>query len=199
MQPRQTLDPADPMTIGAMVGPEAFTEVRYLAHRNHLRELELFPSLGAAFTDAVGRPGMGLLAPYHADAETVVLALGSVLGTLKDTVDELRAAGHSIGVLGITTFRPFPAEALRAALATARRVVVVDRALAVGVGGVVTADVDTALRGTDLRRYSVVAGLGGRAITCASLRAMLLQALTDELDALTFLDLDTDLLATVGA
>src|SRR5690242_16870413 len=47
--PRQVLDPADPITIGAMVGPEAFTEVRYLAHRNHLRALDRIPALGAEF------------------------------------------------------------------------------------------------------------------------------------------------------
>jgi pyruvate ferredoxin oxidoreductase alpha subunit len=196
--PRQRLDPAQPVTIGAMVGPEAFTEVRYLAHQNHERALERIPALGAEFTDVFGRPGMELVAPYHADAETVVLALGSVLGTLKDTVDDLRGLGHSIGVLGLTTFRPFPADALRAALSGAKRVVVLDRALAVGVGGVVSIDVAAALAGTDLRQHSVVAGLGGRPITRASLRGTLLRALEDDLPPLTFLDLDHRLLATAG-
>jgi pyruvate ferredoxin oxidoreductase alpha subunit len=197
--PRQCLDPADPITIGAMVGPEAFTEVRYLAHQTHQRALERIPALGSAFTEIFGRPGMGLLAPYRADAETVVLALGSVLGTLKDTVDDLRGLGHSIGVIGLTTFRPFPAEALRAALAGAKRVVVLDRALAVGVGGVVSIDVAAALAGTDLRQHTVVAGLGGRPITRASLHGTLLRAIEDDLPPLTFLDLDHRLLATAGA
>ncbi|WP_432840002.1 transketolase C-terminal domain-containing protein [Dactylosporangium sp. CA-092794] len=194
--PRQALDPADPVTIGAMVGPEAYTEVRYLAHRTHLRALERIPQLGAEFTRVFGRPGAELVTPYHADANTVVVALGSVLGTLKDTVDDLRAAGRSVGVLGITTFRPFPFAAVRAALAGARRVVVLDRALAVGVGGVVSADVATALAGVDVARYTVIAGLGGRPVTKASLAAMLTDAAGDLLDPLTFLDLDTDLLAT---
>ena len=194
--PRQVLDPADPVTIGAMVGPEAFTEVRYLAHRNHLRALDRIPELGREFTNVLGRPGVNLVAPYHADAETVVVALGSVLGTLKDTVDDLRAAGRSVGVLGITTFRPFPFAAVRAALATAKRVVVLDRALAVGVGGVVSADVATALAGTGVPWYTVIAGLGGRPVTRASLTALL--ADVDGLDPLTFLDLDAQLLATAS-
>jgi pyruvate ferredoxin oxidoreductase alpha subunit len=196
--PRQILDPADPVTIGAMVGPEAFTEVRYLAHQTHQQALERIPALGEAFTGMFGRPGMNLVAPYHADAETVVLALGSVLGTLKDTVDDLRGLGHSIGVLGLTTFRPFPADALRATLSGAKRVVVLDRALAVGVGGVVSIDVAAALAGTGPRQYSVIAGLGGRAITQASLRGMLLRALQDDLPPTTFLDLDHRLLASAG-
>jgi pyruvate ferredoxin oxidoreductase alpha subunit len=196
--PRQCLDPADPVTIGAMVGPEAFTEVRYLAHRTHLRALERIPALGTAFTDMFGRPGMALLSPYRAYADTVVVALGSVLGTLQDTVDELRAAGRSVGLVGLTTYRPFPFQALSNALRGARRVVVIDRALAAGVGGVVSADVDTALRGRDIPRYTIVAGLGGRPITRASLTAALTAADRDELDPMTFLDLDAELLASAG-
>src|SRR5450756_665038 len=47
--PRQSLDPDDPVSIGAMVGPEAFEEVRYLAHLRQLDALERIPSLAAAF------------------------------------------------------------------------------------------------------------------------------------------------------
>jgi pyruvate ferredoxin oxidoreductase alpha subunit len=189
--PRQVLDPADPVSIGAMVGPEAFMEVRYLAHDTQLRALRRIPELAAEFAAAFGRPGGGLVRPYRLDgAETVVVALGSVLGTLQDTVDELREQGMPIGVLGLTTFRPFPVEAVRAALAGARRVVVLEKALAVGVGGIVTGDVRTALAGTDREPYTVIAGLGGRPITRASLRALLTNATVDRLEPLTFLDLD---------
>jgi len=116
-EPRQVLDPADPVSIGAMVGPEAFEEVRYLAHLRQLDALERIPSLAEAFAEAVGRPSGGLLHAYRtADAETIVVALGSVLGTIKDAVDARREAGERIGVVGITAFRPFPGDAVRAAL-----------------------------------------------------------------------------------
>lgn len=108
-EPRQVLDPADPVSMGAMVGPEAFTEVRYLAHMRQLDALTVVPAVAAEFADRFGRASGGLVRPYRTeDAETVVIALGSVLGTLKDTVDELRAEGVRVGVVGITTFRPFP-------------------------------------------------------------------------------------------
>ena len=189
--PRQVLDPAQPMSIGAMVGPEAFTEVRYLAHTTHLRALDVIPRLGQEYERAVHRPGMSLVSPYATEgAETVVVALGSVLGTLKDTVDSLASDGEQVGVLGITTFRPFPYDAVRRALADARRVVVVERSMAPGVGGAVTADVRAALAGTDLEIATVIAGLGGRPITRSSLRAMLRSALDGQLEPLTFLDLD---------
>src|SRR5512139_1924860 len=41
--PRQVLDPAEPVSIGAMVGPEAFSEVRYLAHARQMWALERIP------------------------------------------------------------------------------------------------------------------------------------------------------------
>ena len=124
------------------------------------------------------------------DADTIVVALGSVLGTLKDTVDELRAGGMRVGVLGIQSFRPFPLAAVRAALQAAKRVVVLEKSFSVGLGGVVSTDVRLALSGLQLHGYTVVAGLGGRAITKASLARMLTEAAADQLQPLTFLDLD---------
>jgi pyruvate ferredoxin oxidoreductase alpha subunit len=130
-EPHQVLNPADPVSIGAMVGPEAFTEVRYLAHDKQMRALELIPEVAAEFTEAFSRSSGGLIRPYRIeDADTIVVALGSVLGTIEDTVESC-AAGTKIGVHG----------------------------------------------------YTVIAGLGGRAITKASLRNLF----ADALDPLTFL------------
>jgi len=188
-EPRQVLDPADPVSIGAMVGPEAFTEVRYLACERMRQALEVIPAIRVGFAAGFGRDSGGLVRPYLTeDAETVVVAMGSALGTVKDTVDELRADGRRIGVLGITTFRPFPVAAVRDALAGARHVVVMERALAPGSGGIVTADVRTA---TTQNVSTVIAGLGGRAITRKSLRALLTQS--GDLPPLTFLDLNSGL------
>jgi pyruvate ferredoxin oxidoreductase alpha subunit len=194
-QPRQVLDPDAPVTIGAMVGPEAFTEVRYLAHANQLAALARMADLAREFAVTFDRPVEPLVSPYRcADADTVVVALGSVLGTLKDTVDELRAAGMPVGVLGLTAFRPFPAAAIRAVIGPAKRVVVLERAFAVGVGGIVSADLVSALPIGDRELYTVVAGLGGRPVTRDALREMLAAAFAGRLAPLSFLDLDERLL-----
>jgi pyruvate ferredoxin oxidoreductase alpha subunit len=194
--PRQVLDPDNPVTIGAMVGPEAFTEVRYLAHLRHLDALEEIPRIAAEFRATFGRESGGLVKPYRAaGADTIVVALGSVLGTIKDAVDRMRKDGTSVGVLGIGTFRPFPADAVREALREARHVVVIDRAVTPGSGGVVGADVRRALAGTSTQVHDVVAGLGGRPITVASLTAVIERAARRDLPPLTFLDLDVDVVA----
>ncbi len=190
-EPRQVLEPAEPVSIGAMVGPEAFMEVRYLAHAKQTMALERIPQIAAEFYRRFGRESGGLLRGYRSeDAQTIVVALGSVLGTLKDTIDELRADGVKIGVIGLHSFRPFPLAALRAALQGAVRVVVLEKSFSVGLGGVVSTDVRLAVSGLQLQGYTVIAGLGGRAITKASLHRTLREAIADKLPPLTFMDLD---------
>jgi pyruvate ferredoxin oxidoreductase alpha subunit len=192
-EPAQILDPTDPVSMGAMVGPEAFSEVRYLAHHKQLRALELIPQLGADFAAQFGRASGGLLRAYRAeDAETMIVAMGSVNGTIKDVVDEMRAGGHAIGALVLTTFRPFPLHDVCAALQHAQHVVVVEKSLAVGLGGVLASNVRMALRGIPVRVLTAIAGLGGRPIVKTSLRTLFERAERGELEDTTFLDLRWD-------
>jgi pyruvate ferredoxin oxidoreductase alpha subunit len=196
-EPRQALDPADPVSIGALVGPEAFTEVRYLAHHKQLRALSLIPQLSAAFRAKFGRASGGLIRTYRTeDAQTIVVALGSVNGTVQEVVDEMRGNGAKIGSVSICSFRPFPLGALRDALGNAKRVVVLEKCLAVGLGGIVSDGVRKALSGIQLKGYTVIAGLGGRAITGASLKQLFEDAEADELEQVTFLDLNADVVAS---
>jgi pyruvate ferredoxin oxidoreductase alpha subunit len=190
-EPRQVLDPREPVSIGAMVGPEAFTEVRYLAHAKQLQALDLIPRIAGEFKTVFGRDSGGLVRPYRTeDAQTIIVGLGSMLGTIKDTVDELREEGVKIGVLGVTSFRPFPLAAVRDALKNAQRVVVMEKALAVGIGGILSTNVRMALSGIHLHGYTVIGGLGGRAVTKAALHRVFRQAIHDQLEPVHFLDLD---------
>ena len=192
-EPQQVLDPANPVSIGAMVGPEAFAEVRYLAHHKQLLALERIPVLSREFHEAFGRDSGGLLRTYLTeDAETVVVALGSVNGTIQEAVDELRADGVSIGSVSLCSYRPFPLVDMQAALAHAKRIVVIEKSLAVGLGGMLATDVQMALANRPRRVYTVIAGLGGRAITKTSLMDLFRQARRDAIENVTFLDLNWD-------
>ncbi len=197
----QKLDVENPTSIGAMVGPEAFTEVRYLAHKKQLEVLKVLPELSDEFEKVFGRRAngqydyKGLISKYAVDdADTVIVALGATLGTLQDVVDELRPLGHKVGVLGITSYRPFPSVAVHRALSNAKRVVVLERALAAGVGGIVESDIRNACVGLDLEQTTVIAGLGGRPITRKSVRDIFLRAENDDLPPLAFLDLKEEVL-----
>jgi pyruvate ferredoxin oxidoreductase alpha subunit len=192
-EPVQELDPENPYSIGAMVGPEAFTEVRYLAHQKQVEALECIPDVAAEFASVFGRESGGLVRPYRIDgAETIVVALGSVNGTIKDVVDQEREAGGKIGSVSICSFRPFPLAELCDLVQGAKRLVCVEKSLAPGLGGILASNTRMALRGRPMPVYTVIAGLGGRAITRKSLAGVFRRAAADSLEDLTFLDLIWD-------
>jgi pyruvate ferredoxin oxidoreductase alpha subunit len=191
--PVQVLDPTEPMSIGAMVGPEAFTEVRFLAHYKQSQALRLIPQYMAEFANIFGRESGGLLRSYRTeDADLIVVAMGSICGTIKDTIDEMRDEGIRIGLVTIVSYRPFPLDALRNALHGAQDVVVIEKSVAVGMGGQLADNVDVSLRNLPSapRLHSAVAGLGGRPITRPSLHRLFRQALVQPWEGTHFLDLN---------
>ncbi len=93
--PVQVLDPAQPVTMGASVGPDAFTEVRFLSHYKQTKALRFITQFASEFAKVFGRESGGLLRGYRMeDAQMVVIAMGSVCGTIKDTIDEMRGDEH---------------------------------------------------------------------------------------------------------
>ncbi|MEW8550160.1 MAG: transketolase C-terminal domain-containing protein [Candidatus Thiodiazotropha endolucinida] len=193
-EPRQVLDPAEPISIGAMVGPEAFTEVRYLAHHKQMQALELIPEIAEEFKTIFGRDSGGLISNYRTeDAETIIVTLGSVIGTIADVIDTMRDAGHKIGAISLRCYRPFPKELLLNALLECQRVVVFEKCLAVGMGGIVANNVRMSTRGLSTPVYTVIGGLGGRPITRKSLTDLFERAMQDDLEETSFLDIKCDI------
>ena len=193
--PVQVLDPNQPISIGAMVGPEAFTEVKYLAHQQHLRALTLVPDVAAAFKQRFQRNSGGLCVAYRMeDAEIAVIALGSVIGTIKDAIDQFRSQGIKVGCVKIGCYRPFPSAQLRSELEGVAHVLVVEKDLAVGMGGIVSPDVHMAIHGLRIPVHTVIAGLGGRSIPTSSLIQMVHEARAERLEEPHFLDLNTKLI-----
>jgi len=197
-EPIQALDPADPISIGAMVGPDAFTEVRYLQYYKQQQALGLIESLSQEFAQSFGRESGGLLRVYNTeDADLIVVAMGSINGTIKDVIDEMRADGLNVGLVTLTTFRPFPTAALNAALERARDVLVIDKSLDAGMGGPLASNVAIALR--ELPRaptlHSAIAGLGGRPVTKTALHRLFRQASIQPWSGVHFLDLNERVIA----
>jgi pyruvate ferredoxin oxidoreductase alpha subunit len=191
--PVQVLDPAEPVTMGAMVGPDAFTEVRFLAHYKQTKALRFIGQFADAFAKVFGRESGGLLRGYRTeDAQMVVIAMGSVCGTIKDTIDEMRGDGIPIGLVTLVSFRPFPINALEKILEGAREIVVIDKSVSLGMGGPLANNVGVALRNLPRRPrlHAVVAGLGGRPITRQSLHRLFRQAATEPWEGTHFLDMN---------
>jgi len=176
-----------------MVGPEAFTEVRYLAHHKQLEALWYIEEQAQEFADIFGRDSGGLLKQhFDAGADTVVITMGSVIGTFKAVIQEMRDEGISISAVTVRSLRPFPTTALAKALSGAKRIVVFEKSLATGIGGVLSQHVRWAIGSFSTPINSVIGGLGGRPITRPSLRKMLDRAIKGQLEDTHFLDLDSD-------
>lgn len=157
--------------IGTMVPPDYFTEVKYLAHQKQKDAIAVIDCVASRFHSLFGRESGGLVRQYLTqDAETIIVAMGSVLGTIKDTVDDLNATGSKIGVLSVVSYRPFPKDKISSILKKAKRVIVVEKAFAVGIGGILYQEICMALRGSNVEIISVIAGLGGRDITKTHLK-----------------------------
>ncbi len=170
--PLYKLDPKDPYTLGAFAGPEMYEEVRYEIQRDAIASKEVVKEVARDFQAAFGRWMGDVIDCYRCDdAETIYVAMGSVVGTLKDWVDLRRMQGEKIGVLKLRCFRPFPIEELRAALSQVKRVVVLEKAVSVGGCGILPAEIRAALyrQPNTPPVHTAITGLGGRDITLQTL------------------------------
>lgn len=171
------LDPSDPVTMGPLVDPESYMETRYALQETHKKALDMLPGITAEFAKTFGRQYNGLVEEYHVkDAERVIVALGSVCGTIKEVVDEFRAKGKKIGLLKVSCLRPFPAQQIYDALKGVSKVAVIDRALSIGSTAPLASEVKAAFFGKKKAPSvisSFVVGLGGRDITKDSIREVI--------------------------
>jgi pyruvate ferredoxin oxidoreductase alpha subunit len=165
--PYQKLDAADPISMGMYATPDYYMEFRYEIDRALDRAKDAFIRAGSEFGEHFGRDYGSLIENYRLDdADTAIVALGSVCGTVKDAVDEMREDGRKVGLLKIRSFRPFPREDIAKALAKVSNVAVLEKNVSLGTGmkGAVGPEVKDALWKTGIDVYSYVIGLGGRDI-----------------------------------
>jgi pyruvate/2-oxoacid:ferredoxin oxidoreductase alpha subunit len=161
--PAHFIDPERGESWGNVVSQEL-----YCRHRQDIgAAMDRVPAVAAEadreWQRVTGR-GWGVVERYRCeDADFVIASLGSMCGTARDAVDELREAGHAAGLLKVRLFRPFPVAALRAALGGVRDVLVLDRNFSPGAGGVLHQELRAALYGMEAppRVHGLLAGVGG--------------------------------------
>jgi pyruvate ferredoxin oxidoreductase alpha subunit len=161
--PLQKLDAQDPISFGMFAFPEYYMEFRYAVDQALQRSKKGIMAAGKEFSEKLGRDYSALVEGYRLeDAETVLVAMGSLCGTVKDSIDEMRAAGKKVGLLKLRTYRPFPDEEVLAALKGAGRVAVLDKNVSLGSKGAVGLEVKDALYGSGIPVHDYIVGLGGR-------------------------------------
>jgi len=163
-RPRLRLDPAHPQAFGGLAGPEEYMELRYDLQQAMEGAVDVLAKADAEFRLRFGR-GYGLVeARETAAADLALVTMATMAGTAAAALPALRAQGVRAGLARVRVLRPFPSGAVREALRGARRVLVLDRNLSPGIGGVLHAEVQAALAGLPEPPLvlGAVAGLGGR-------------------------------------
>ncbi len=161
------LNPDDPHAFGGLTNPEWYMELRYKIHKAHEQSLDLIEKEGKEFEKMFGRY-YGLVDPYKVDdAEIILVAISTAASTARYAVDLLREKGKKVGLLRIRVFRPFPYQKVKDILSNAKKVIVLDRNLSPGAGGIVASEVRGALANVKNHPpvFSYIMGLGGRDIT----------------------------------
>jgi pyruvate ferredoxin oxidoreductase alpha subunit len=161
--PYERLDAADPISFGMYATPDYYLEFRYEMDKALKDAKGVIAKAGKEFGDMFGRDYSALIEGYKLDdADTAIVAMGSICGTVKDAIDEMRAAGKKVGLLKIRVFRPFPSEELAKMLAHVNRVAVLDKNISLGAKGATALEVRDALYGSSIPVKGYVLGLGGR-------------------------------------
>jgi pyruvate ferredoxin oxidoreductase alpha subunit len=159
----------------AVLGGGPYSYFRYEMHRAAESALGVYQEIAEDFAHACGRHWPLVETHRAEDAEVVFFLVGSYATKARDAVDRLRESGLRIGLVRLRVMRPYPREAVRAALAGKHGVAVLDQNLSIGQGGALHAELAAALYGAPdapAVLASFVGGLGGRDVALEEFREM---------------------------
>jgi len=178
-RPLHSLDPTSPLTYGSFTDDDRLMEFRYMVHQAQQKAKEKIEEAARAFERSFGRYYGGLADTYRAgDAEVLLLAMGTMVGTIKDAIDEMREGGQKVGLIKIRSFRPFPAERIRDLTQGAAALAVLDNDISLGAYGALASDVALSLANQTNKPAILpcIVGLGGREITINSIKSIVARA-----------------------
>lgn len=164
------LDVENPKLFNVMAFPEYFEEFS----RDRFVSMEdaqgVFDEYSAEFEKMFGRRHKRLEEYRMEDAEYALVGLGSMMGTTRVVVDQLREEGVKAGMLSVKSYRPFPVREVRKALMNCKAVGVLDRDVSFGTGGILYQDISRCLIGKGACLKNFIVGLAGRDVTPATIR-----------------------------
>lgn len=178
-QPEAVLDTENPMTIGSFAPPEYIQEIRWQNEQTMQNARKVIRDVNDEFASEFGRDYHGLIEKYRCDdADVVLITMGTVTGTARDVVDEMRQEGKKVGLVKLRFFRPFPSEELKEIADDVEAIGIYDRSISFGSGGPTFIETRHTLYGYDIPIVNFLAGLGGRDVVKDDVRTMFEKTLT---------------------
>jgi pyruvate ferredoxin oxidoreductase, alpha subunit (EC 1.2.7.1) len=188
------LNKKEPIAVGPMDLQPYLTEHKYQQHEAMKNAKAAVLEVAKDFEKITGRKYEFFERYKMDDAEYVVVCMNSTAGTVKQTIDELRAQGVKAGLLKIRMFRPFPGEEIAEALSNAKAVAVLDKVPILNLtGGPLYEDITSSMfvKGINVPTINYSYGVGGRDVTVANITKVYkeLQNLKEMSNPYRFLDL----------
>lgn len=177
--PPQGLDPNNPIAYGQGFDDRALMEYRYYMQQALKGTKKKIVEVANDFKKTFGRYYGDLIQEYRMeDAEICIMGMGSMVGTIKAAIDEMRKEGIKVGMVKVRFYRPFPDEEIAKAIKKVKCVAVIGREISLGAGGALATDVMGALYNEKERPliFGCFAGLGGREITRQTVREITVSA-----------------------
>ncbi len=163
------LDVNNPRSLGTFAPPDQYMEIRQELFNDVAATKKEIKKVASEFKKVFGRNlgYEGLIEKYKTgDADIILVAMGSVCGTIKEVIDELRKKGKKVGLLKIISFRPFPDEEVLLALKKAKYVAVFDKSISMGSEGILATDIKRgAYNKLNSKIQNFIVGLGGRDVS----------------------------------
>ncbi|WP_414470537.1 pyruvate synthase subunit PorA [Methanobacterium sp. ACI-7] len=161
------LDPKDPMSLGTFTDPNYYMEARYDMEVAMEGSKEIIRNVNKEFGEKFGREYDFVENYMCDDAEIIIVAMGSICGTIKAVIDKLRSQGQKVGLLKVVVFRPFPKDEIFNAIKNADRIAVLDKNISFGIGGVLFNEIKAKM---DVDARGFILGLGGRDVSNEDIR-----------------------------
>jgi pyruvate ferredoxin oxidoreductase alpha subunit len=195
-RPKVYLTTKNPVSFGILAEPAYYMETRYRLQQAIEASKQVIEDVANEFKKVFGRYAGGLVDKYRLEgAKTAIVAMGSVVGTIREVVDELREKGENIGLLKVRAFRPFPKEAIYDALKDVDNIIIMEKALSMGLGGILLNETKSAFYGKKRQPKisGFIVGLGGRDVPNKSIINAVKKAESKDVED-SFVDLREELI-----
>ena len=176
----------DPKSLCITAGNTFNMEFKIKQNEEMISSKDILVEVNDAFAKAFGRDYHGLLETVDCeDADVILIATGSIMGTARMVQKAYREQGKKVGLIKLRYLRPFPTEVLADALKHAKVVGVIDKNISFGYEGTIYTNVNSAIlqSGLSPEVLNFICGLGGRDVTKENLNQMfdaMLRALEGE-------------------
>jgi len=186
LPPRKTqyrINPKNPHTFGGGVSNLVFAKLKKNFQESMEEAKNVFQSLSKEFEQIFGRSYAPIESYMVEDSEVLFVTIGTITGTARAFVGEIRGEGKKVGLVKMKMFRPFPDEEVRQLFRKVKKIVILDRNISLGGEGIFAQEIKSALYGIEPKPkvFDVIAGLGGLDVTPVDLKDLYYKVMKEEI------------------